>query len=145
MQRLELGEGEAALVEPRAVQLRAQRGALSLSAAELQGPKMKFTLAASGTLGAGARVAADGTAAASLWSGLHALVHPFGDVRVHAESELGGRAPARVELEPQEVWVRIGEGTSIRKLKGKLVLQGGRVQLHERQRRARRRRALARR
>jgi autotransporter translocation and assembly factor TamB len=126
VQRLELGEGEGLLVNDAPFVLRAQRGALSLSGARLSAPKLEFALAASGALGAGAKLTADGKVQASLWSGIHALVSPLGDVRVHAERELGGRGRTRVELSPQDVVVLIGEAPLVQKLHGTLVVEDGR-------------------
>ena len=129
VQKLEFGQGDALLANHAPFVLRAQRGALSLSGADLSGPKLNAKLSAGGTLGTNARLVADGTAAASLWSGMHALVNPFGEVRVHAEHELGGRSRTRVEFEPQDVTVQIGSDTMLRKLAGKLVIENGHAAL----------------
>jgi translocation and assembly module TamB len=126
---LELGEGEAKMTSKAPFELRVKNGVLSASDAELIGSKLRFKLGADGALHGGARLFADGTAAASLWAGLHPLVQPFGDVRIHVETKLGSGAGLRAELEPQNVFVRIGEDVFARKVSGKIVLDAGKVQL----------------
>jgi autotransporter translocation and assembly factor TamB len=128
VQKLELGQGDAAVSSAAPFELRVNAGALTLQGAVLQGPKQRFALAADGTLAQAGRLIADGSIKASLFTpASEPLVQYFGDVPVHLEWQPGAQPALRGRAELDQFMLQLGPATTIRLLRGALLLSDQRL------------------
>jgi translocation and assembly module TamB len=101
-----------------------------LAGAELAGPKAKLALGAGGNLKQGARLSAAGKISAGVLAPLVPGVRElFGDMDVKLELGLGERLQLRGQAQLSDGYVQLDTGTFIRKVNGKLVLDGQRVRV----------------
>jgi hypothetical protein len=130
--QLELGDGDLAVASPAPFELRVHEGKLELEDAKLVGPSLTLALGASGSLQQDPRLLADGVAVAGLFARDSApFAEASGDVGVHLSLNPGAEPLLRAEAEASEVLVRFESGLAMRKLHGKLVLDGTHVRLED--------------
>lgn len=132
VRKLSVGQGEVALASSAPFEVAIKRGALALQGAELVSGSTRLALGAKGQLGKDARITATGKIDAQpLLAPIPGLRNVFGQADVQLALALGLPATLQAEADLRDVTVEIAKSVYVRKLNGKMVVQGRDARLED--------------
>jgi hypothetical protein len=132
VRRLQLGQGDFALKSGGPFEVAVARGAVELAGIALTAPKARLELSAGGNLKQGAELTVAGKASADLLTPLlPGAAELYGDMDVRLQLGLGAGHKLKGHAALQDGYARLDSGAFLRKLGGKLLLEGQRVRVQE--------------